>query len=152
MCWYAYIATLKPLIGVLLSKDLPKTEESPPPLYFIEVTEYERKLYRPLFEGQYLYAVGTNTGCGCGLNRGMAHTSGTSENAAKIDYYNDASPSAFIEFVKTYTQRNALEMYVVWEDDRLEPPLEKTIVNVQDMTIDTYFKLKSRCFYTFFTT
>lgn len=151
MCWYAYIATLKPLIGVLFSKDLPKTEESPPPLYFIEVTEYEKKLYSPLFEGQYLYAIGTNTGCACGLNGGVAHT-GTSENVALIDHYNDAAPLAFIEFLKIYTQRAALGMYVVWEDDRLEPPLEKTIVNVQDMTIETYLKLKSRCFYTFFTT
>ena len=151
MCWYAYVATLKPLIGVLFSHDLPKTEESPPPLYFIEVTEYEKKLYCPLFEGQYLYAIGTHTGCGCGLNRGVVHT-GISENVAQIDLYNDASPLAFIEFVKTYTQRAALEMYVVWEDDRLEPPLEKAIINVKYMTIDNYFKLKSRCFYTFFTT
>lgn len=150
MCWYAYIATAKPLMGVLFSKDLPKTEESPPPLYFIEVTEYEKKLYRPLFEGQYLYAIGTNTGCGCGLERPFITE--TWEREVKIDYYDDTSPLAFIQFLKNYTQRDALEMYVVWEDDRLEPPTEKTIINVKDMTIETYFKLKSRCFYTFFTT
>ena len=41
MCWYAYIATSKPLTHVRFSKDLPQNGEQPPPLHFNEVSEGE---------------------------------------------------------------------------------------------------------------
>lgn len=149
MCWYAYIGTSKPLTGILFSKDLPQAGETPPPpLYFGEATEYEIEHYGSLFKGKYLYSIGTNTGCGCGLQRPYSIL--TYENKVTIEYYDDSSILAFMDFMKTYTRREPLEMYVVWEDDCWEKPLKKTRKNAQYMTVNTYFKLESRCFYTFY--
>ena len=149
MCWCVYIVTSIPLSGVLFSKDCSYTiEEPPPPLHFQEVTEDEAECYGSLFKGKYLYSVGTNTGCGCGLERPYSILS--YDNKKVIEYYDDTSPLAFIDFLKTHTRHEPLEMYVIWEDDRWTKPITKTRINAQNMTINTYFKLKSRQFYTFY--
>jgi hypothetical protein len=67
-----------------------------------------------------------------------------------FDYYADESPLAFIDFIKKHSRETPLEMYVVWEDDRRLEPLENVEIDAKSLTIDSYFKLVSRRFYTFY--
>lgn len=149
MCWYAYIATSKPLTKITFPKENPSDDASPP-LHFQEVTEEEDASngYRSLFKGQYLYYVGTDTGCSCGLER--AYATETHDGKTIIDYYNDDSPFAFIDFLKNYTLQEPLELYIVWETDFGKEPLDYIEINAQEVTIDNYLIPVSRQFYTFY--
>lgn len=150
MCWYVYIATEARLSDAYLALGIRSSEREPPSsLSFTEIIGevYEENCYRPLFKGQHLYCVGSDTGCGCGLERHYS-TSYTPEGVI-YDYYSDESPLAFIAFIKKMSQKIPLEMYVVWESDRRLEPVERVEIDARSLTIDTYFKLVSRQFYTF---
>lgn len=150
MCWCVYIATEKTLPDAYLALGIRSSEKDPlPPLSFTEIIgeEYEENCYRPLFKGQHLYGVGSDTGCGCGLERHFSTI--YAPEGVTYDYYADESPLAFIAFIKEMSQNAPLEMYVVWESDRRLEPVERVEIDARSLTIDTYFKLVSRQFYTF---
>ncbi|AEE48954.1 hypothetical protein [Haliscomenobacter hydrossis] len=153
MCWCVTIATSAPLSGVTVSGPWPEDGSPPPPLHFAAISAEEFKgeliaLYRSFFKGQFLYDVGSDTGCGCGLNRSYKtiYYEGTT---TQVDY-SDESPLALIEFIRKHTQAEDLEMYVVWETDRLKAPLSYVEIDCSTLNIDTYFEFESRIFYRFF--
>jgi hypothetical protein len=150
MCWCAYIATSKPLENIVFSNDLPEGEQ-PPPLHFQEITNSESidYAYHPLFKGQHLYYVGTDTGCSCGLARSYSRT-WDEDGKEVLDYYNDASILAFIAFIKQHAQTEPLELYTIWENDALQKPLDFIQLDVKELTLDNYLLPISRQFYTFF--
>jgi hypothetical protein len=149
MCWCVYIATEERLPDAYLNQETPENRESPPTLSFREIDDeiYYANSYRPFFKGQFLYDVGSDTGCGCGLER--RYTTSYTPEGPIVDYYSDESPLAFIAFIKEMSQKIPLEMYVVWEDDRMLEPRERVAIDARSLTIDNYFKLVSRQFYTF---
>jgi hypothetical protein len=150
MCWSVYIATPQALSGVTFSTVWPEDGSRPPALHFEEILDEEDEgtLYRPFFKGKHLYNVGSDSGCGCNLQRSYIIT--TTPEETIFDYYADESPLAFIDFIKNHSRETPLEMYVVWEDDRRLQPLENVAIDAKSLTIDSYFKLVSRRFYTFY--
>ena len=149
MCWCVYIATEERLPDAYLNLETPENGERPSTLSFREIDDeiYYANRYRPFFKGQFLYDVGSDTGCGCGLER--SYSTIYAPEGVTYDYYADESPLAFIAFIKEMSQKIPLEMYVVWEDDRMLEPLERVAIDARSLTIDNYFKLVSRQFYTF---
>jgi hypothetical protein len=149
MCWCVYIATEEKLPDAYLNMETPENGERPSTLSFREIDDevYYANSYRPLFKGQFLYDVGSDTGCGCGLER--HYSTIYAPEGITYDYYADESPLAFIDFIKEMSQKAPLEMYVIWETDRELEPLETVEIDARSLTIDTYFKLVSRQFYTF---
>ena len=150
MCWCVYIATEEKLPDAYLALGARNSEKDlPPPLSFFEIIEevYEENCYRPLFKGQHLYSVGSDTGCGCGLERHFSTI--YAPEGITYDYYADESPLAFIAFIKEMSQKAPLEMYVVWESDRRLEPVERVEIDARSLTIDNYIALVSRQFYTF---
>ncbi|HOY19238.1 MAG TPA: hypothetical protein PLC89_18160 [Haliscomenobacter sp.] len=153
MCWCVTVATSAPLTGVTVSGPWPEDGSPPPPLHFaaISAEEFDGELinlYRSFFKGQFLYDVGSDTGCGCGLNR--HYTTIYYEGTTTREYYSDESPLAFIEFIRKYSQEVDLEMYVVWETDQLKDPLSYVEIDCSTLNIDNYFDFESRIFYRFF--
>ena len=153
MCWCVTIATSAPLTGVTVSGPWPEDGSPPPPLHFAAISAEEHEgelinLYRSFFKGQFLYDVGSDTGCGCGLNRRYStiYDNGTTTR----EYYSDESPLALIEFIRKYSQEVDLEMYVVWETDQLKDPLSYVEIDCSTLNIDNYFDFESRIFYRFF--
>ena len=150
MCWCVTIATSAPLTGVTVSGPWPEDGSPPPPLHFaaISAEEFEGELinlYRSFFKGQFLYDVGSDTGCACGLNR--RYSTSYYEGTTTVNYYADESPLAFIEFIRKHTQAEDLEMYIVWEDDRLKDPIAYVEIDSSALNIDNYFEFESRKFY-----
>ncbi|MEZ4825342.1 MAG: hypothetical protein R3C61_03470 [Bacteroidia bacterium] len=145
MCWYLYLATKEPLKDVLFAGTL-SPETPPPPLYFEKVTEPEDvgMNYKPLFKGQNLYYLGSDTGCGCGFN----YNPGEWPDEEK-DAYSE-SPAALVAFIKSYTtEHGELEMYAIWEDDHGREPVKNVLIDVENMNDETYLMIKSRHFYQF---
>ena len=153
MCWCVTVATSAPLTGVTVSGPWPEDGSPPPPLHFaaISAEEFDGELinlYRSFFKGQFLYDVGSDTGCGCGLNR--HYTTIYYEGTTTREYYSDESPLAFIEFIRKYSQEVDLEMYVVWETDQLKDPLSYVEIDCSTLNIVNYFDFESSIFYRFF--
>jgi hypothetical protein len=146
MCWYVYIATSEPLKDVIFTENLPKTGEQPPPLHFQAVIESEKAVYGHLFKHPYLYYVGSDTGCSCGLEGHytmLYYSDGTTEK----EWSDETSPRAFLEFLKSYTQHERLEMYVIYETERELMPLQTVEIHVQNYSKTEYVELKTRQFY-----
>lgn len=151
MCWYAYIATPKPLSNLIFR---PNPQEGPPPLLHfsrIEATDdaIRDNLVRPLFKAPNLYYVGSSSGCSCHL----AHTGMEFDDEGNISYQWDESAQALLDFIRQYAMEEPLEMYAIWEDaldDGLaNQPLEYVEIAVSRLTMENYFDLTSRRFYTF---
>jgi hypothetical protein len=149
MCWYVYIATSEPLNEVIFTENLPKTGEQPPPLHFQLATDDEIGIYGSLFKGNYLYYVGSNTGCSCGLecNYEIWWAEDGEEQKELID---DASPSALLEFLKSYTQKESLEMYAVYETECWQLPLHHVAIPIKKSGHNDFVELQTRQFYTFY--
>ncbi len=146
MCWYVYIATSEPLKDVIFTENLPQTGEQPPPLHFQAVGEWEKETYGSLFKQPYLYYVGSDTGCSCGLKGHytlLYYPDGRIEKEWQED---DPSPVAFLEFLTSYTQQEPLEMYVVYETERELMPLQTVEIHLQNYS-NKYIVLETRQFY-----
>jgi hypothetical protein len=152
MCWYVYIATSEPLTEVLLTEDLPKTGERPPPLHFQQVGEKEMQCYSSLFKHKHLYYVGSCTGCSCGLKAyDRLYWTKTVDEAEKAELLEvNASPIAFLAFLKNYTQKEPLEMYAVYETECWHSPLHHVAIPIHQNAHNDFVQLKTRQFYTFY--
>jgi hypothetical protein len=144
-----YIATSEPLKEVIFTENLPKTGERPPSLHFRPVMEDEMDAYRSLFKGNYLYYVGSNTGCSCGLecNYEIWWAEDGVEQKELID---DASPSALLEFLKSHPQKEPLEMYAVYETECWQLPLHHVVIPIKKNAQNDFVALQTRQFYTFY--
>lgn len=150
MCWYAYIATTEPIEN-LVFRENPEAGV-PPLLHFSKIEpdpDLRDNLVRPLFKAPYLYYVGSSSGCSCHLSWSGFEFD---ESGNKI-YEWDDSAAVFLEFIQQYTRKEPLEMYAVWEDawneGTADQPLTRVEINPADLTLETYFGLESRQFYTF---
>lgn len=149
MCWYVYIATEKPLEDVLFTNEC---GDGPPPLlHFQEVIDdpntYDSKV-RHLFKAPHVYYVGSSSGCSCHLD-GYTLTTWAEGEERQWEH----SCAVFLDFLQRYTKRSALDMYAVWENDWSEgvgdQPAEYVTLDASTLTMQTYFGLTSRRFYTF---
>jgi hypothetical protein len=152
MCWYVYIATSEPLNEVIFTENLPKTGEQPPPLHFqlvIEEDETAVEAYRSLFKGNYLYYVGSDTGCSCGL-KCHYNISWSKKGEMEKEPLDADSPDALRAFIKKAIQKEPLEMYAVYETEYGQPPLSHVAIPIKKNARNDFVELQTRQFYTFY--
>jgi hypothetical protein len=145
MCWYVYIATQKPLRDVRFTEHNPS--DSPHLLHFQKIKpdpDLRDNLVRPLFKAPYLYYVGSSSGCSCHLS--YMRMEECSDGSVYYTWHH--SCAVFLDFIQRYTRQDALEIYAVWED-AWDKGLAHQPLDASTLTMDTYFGLHSRRFYTF---
>jgi hypothetical protein len=81
-----------------------------------------------------------------GHYRTLYYPDGTNEKEWQQD---EPSPLAFLEFLKSYTQQEPLEMYAVYETEREFMPLQTVEIHLQNYSKGEYLELKTRQFYLF---
>ncbi|KAA9340264.1 hypothetical protein [Adhaeribacter soli] len=137
MCFAVYIGTNEEQeIGEFVPE---KTD-----IYFEHLTEEELEGLRPKFSNPYLYYVGSDTGCSCGLQFDSKNYNDPNEEI------NKKSPKRFLEFINQQTLKENLEFYCCWEGDWNDPIEEKIEIDIRTISLDkNYFGLKERQFILF---
>ncbi|WP_256011782.1 hypothetical protein [Desertivirga xinjiangensis] len=113
-------------------------------LYFDKVNPEAKPFLKSKFKNPFIYYVGSDTSCSCGLN-------------FQSEYFHDPewqdqkqSPQAFLNFLKDETQKSEVEYYCCWEGDWEEEPEQIIVLNINDIELDkNYFSLNERQFITF---
>jgi len=148
MCWYVYIATSAPIEPLVWRLN---PEEGHPPLLHFEPIPDDSELrdngMRALFQMPHLYYVGSSSGCSCHLapNQDIHH---------EWQVVASDSGKALLDFIREYTQREPLEMYMVWEDawndGTAAEPIERLPIAVDTLSDENPIMLVSRRFCVFY--
>ncbi|WP_207429367.1 hypothetical protein [Pedobacter sp. SYSU D00535] len=137
MCFAVFIGTDEELET---GEFVPKETD----IYFEEISPEQNEYLRSKFSKQYIYYVGSDTRCSCGLNFYSAEF----DNPEWQD--NKRSPQKFIEFIKERTEKELLEYYCCWEGDWEEDPEDFEEININNISLDkNYFGLTERQFIIF---
>jgi hypothetical protein len=137
MCYAVYIGTNeKQELGEFVPE---KTD-----IYFERLTEEELKGLRSKFSKPYLYYVGSDTCCSCGLQ------------FDSLDYENPElkddrkSPAKLLDFIDKQTKNKDLEFYCCWDGDWNLPIEHKREIDIREISLDkNYFGLTEKQFITF---
>ena len=137
MCYAVFIGTTEKL---LTGEFIPNETD----IYFRKLEPENEHHLRPKFKNPYLYYVGSDTSCSCGLNF-------QSDQFNNPEWQDDKkSPQKFIDFIKERTQKEDLEYYCCWEGDWNADPEETITIDIETRTLDkNYFGLNERQFIIF---
>lgn len=137
MCYSVYIGTTEEQEVGEFVRD--KTD-----IYFEKLTDKEEIGLRPKFNNHYLYYVGSDTCCSCGLQFDSTKFNDPNEEI------NKKSPTRFLQFINERTLKEDLEFYCCWEGDSNDPIEEKMELDSRTISLDkNYFGLIEKQFITF---
>jgi hypothetical protein len=127
MCYCAYIGTTE-------EQPLGKFVANETDIFFEKLSDDELAGVRPKMQNPFLYYVGSDTGCSCGL----AYDSEEFNEPDELD--NKKSPQKLIDFIKERTKKEDLELYCCWEGDWDDPVEESIEIDINDISLDkNYF-------------
>ena len=113
-------------------------------MYFEELTDQEENGLRPKFTKPYIYYIGSDTSCSCGLNF-------LSDHFDDPEWQNNKkSPQKFLDFIHSRTKYEDLEYYCCWEGNWNDPIEEKIELDISTISLDkNYFGLNEKQFIKF---
>lgn len=137
MCYKVFIGTNK---IIELGQFVPEETD----IYFENPSSEDLPTLNKKFKKQYIYYVGSDTNCSCGLN----FVSQFYDSPEWVD--DKKSPLKFIEFLKEATLTEDIEYYCCWEGD-CESEIEHfQELNINEISLDkNYFGLTEKEFITF---
>lgn len=136
MCFTVYIGTTE-------KQNVGSFVEGNTDIYLEEVSPEEEKV-KAKFKSPFIYHVGSDTCCSCGLQFLSEHF-----NDPKWQD-NRRAPQKFIEFINERTIKEDLEYYCCWFGDWSEPVEEKIEINIKEISLNkNYFGLRERQFILF---
>jgi hypothetical protein len=137
MCYAVFIATTTPQqTNEFIAKETL--------LYLAQPAEEELAGLKSKFSLPYIYYVGSDTQCSCGLEF-HSHLFDDPE-------WQDSKPTvqAFIDMLNQLTIENDIEYYCCWDGDWHEPIENSRVLNSGDLSLETnYFELVEKEFIKF---
>jgi hypothetical protein len=95
------------------------------------------------FTKPYVYYVGADTGCSCGFAWEVEDFNDPDEQDSK------KSPQALIDFIKSQTRIEDIELYCCWEGDWSDPIGDKITIDIKDVSLDKYYFMEEKRFVIF---
>jgi hypothetical protein len=137
MCFAVFIGTNQQLP---LGNFIPEQTD----IYLEKISNDKEIGLRPKFSKQYIYYVGSDTNCSCGLSFDSNDFDNPAEQA------NKKSPARFIEFLNELTKTEDIEYYCCWEGDWDDPIEHTQEYDIREISLDkNYFGLKEKEFIRF---
>lgn len=134
MCYCVYIGTSEAQIQ---GQFVPNETD----IYFEKPTEEDLKQLQDKFTKPYIYYVGSDTNCSCGLD----FQSDQYDNPEWAD--RKSSPKRFLDFIKERVQKEELEFYCCWSGDIDSQPEDYLELNANTIYLEkNYFGLTERQF------
>ncbi|GGK89706.1 hypothetical protein ACD591_08085 [Rufibacter glacialis] len=127
MCYSVYIGTTE-------KQEVGKFVPNETDIYFEELSEEKEKGIRPKFKNPFLYYVGSDTNCSCGL----VFDSEEFDNPEEQD--NKKSPTRLLEFINKRTEIEDLELYCCWDGHWDDPIKDRIELDIRTISLDkNYF-------------
>ncbi|MBA9079889.1 hypothetical protein [Rufibacter quisquiliarum] len=127
MCYSVYIGTTE-------KQEVGKFVPNETDIYFEELSEEKEKGIRPKFKNPFLYYVGSDTNCSCGL----VFDSEEFDNPEEQD--NKKSPTRLLEFINKRTEKEDLELYCCWDGQWDDPIKDRIELDIRTISLDkNYF-------------